>query len=38
MTRLAEDPELTIKAYFEPTYFANFFSKLFVIFDMVILP
>ena len=34
--KFAEDPEFTIKAYFEPINLANSFSNFFVIADMVI--
>ena len=34
-SKLADDPELTITAYFDPTYFAKSFSKLYVISDIV---
>ena len=33
--KLAEEPELTITAYFEPIYLANSNSNLLVIFDIV---
>ena len=37
-SRFAEEPELTIKEYFDPIYLEKFTSNFFVISDIVILP
>ena len=37
-SRFAEDPELTISAYFEPIFLAKFFSNSFVFLDIVNCP